>query len=98
MTSTPHLSQMTPLFFILLYLPQRHSQSFTGPKIFAQKRPSLSGLKLRSLIVSGFLTSPYDHSLTFWEEASLSLGCSKLLESSKFFINHPAQLGKVYGY
>ena len=24
-TSTPHLSQMIPLYFILLYFPQRHS-------------------------------------------------------------------------
>ena len=27
-TSTPHLSQMTPLKRIRLYLPQSHSQSF----------------------------------------------------------------------
>jgi DNA-directed RNA polymerase subunit beta' len=46
-TSTPHFSQMTPLCFIRLYLPHVHSQSFTGPNILAQKRPSLSGLKVR---------------------------------------------------
>ena len=46
-TSTPHLSQMTPRCFIRLYLPQRHSQSVTGPKIRAQNRPSRSGLKVR---------------------------------------------------
>ena len=46
-TSTPHLSQMTPRCFIRLYLPQRHSQSVIGPKIFAQNRPSRSGLKVR---------------------------------------------------
>ena len=46
-TSTPHLSQMTPRCFIRLYLPQRHSQSVTGPKILAQNSPSRSGLKVR---------------------------------------------------
>ena len=46
-TSTPHLSQTTPRCFIRLYLPQRHSQSVIGPKIFAQKSPSRSGLKVR---------------------------------------------------
>ena len=46
-TSTPHLSQTTPRCFIRLYLPQRHSQSVIGPKIFAQKRPSRSGLNVR---------------------------------------------------
>src|SRR5437868_15373084 len=33
-TSTPHLSQITPRCFMRLYLPQRHSQSVIGPKIF----------------------------------------------------------------
>jgi hypothetical protein len=47
MTSTPHLSQTTPRCFMRLYLPQLHSQSFVGPKILAQKRPSRSGLKVR---------------------------------------------------
>ena len=46
-TSTPHLSQTTPRCFIRLYLPHRHSQSVIGPKIFAQKRPSRSGLNVR---------------------------------------------------
>jgi hypothetical protein len=30
-----------------LYLPQLHSQSFTGPKIFSQNSPSFSGLNER---------------------------------------------------
>ncbi len=46
-TSTPHLSQITPRCFMRLYLPQRHSQSVTGPKMRAQNRPSRSGLKVR---------------------------------------------------
>ena len=46
-TSTPHLSQITPRCFMRLYLPQRHSQSVIGPKILAQNRPSRSGLKVR---------------------------------------------------
>ena len=46
-TSTPHLSQITPRCFMRLYLPHRHSQSVTGPKMRAQKRPSRSGLKVR---------------------------------------------------
>ena len=45
-TSTPHFSQITPLCFRLLYFPQRHSKSLIGPKIRAQKRPSLSGLNV----------------------------------------------------
>jgi len=39
-TSTPHLSQITPRCFMRLYLPHKHSQSVTGPKILAQNRPS----------------------------------------------------------
>ena len=46
-TSTPHLSQITPRCFIRLYFPHRHSQSVTGPKIRAQNNPSRSGLKVR---------------------------------------------------
>jgi len=46
-TSTPHLSQITPRCFMRLYLPQRHSQSVTGPKMRAQNKPSRSGLKVR---------------------------------------------------
>ena len=46
-TSTPHLSQTTPRCFMRLYLPHRHSQSVTGPKMRAQKRPSRSGLNVR---------------------------------------------------
>ena len=42
-TSTPQRSQMMPLCLMRLYLPQAHSQSFVGPKIFSQKRPSRSG-------------------------------------------------------
>ena len=45
-TSTPHLSQIIPLYLILLYLPQWHSQSFTGPKILSQKSPPISGLNV----------------------------------------------------
>ena len=46
-TSTPHLSHTTPLCFILLNFPHRHSQSVTGPKMRAQNSPSRSGLKVR---------------------------------------------------
>jgi hypothetical protein len=46
-TSTPHLSHTTPRYFMRLYLPHRHSQSVTGPKILAQNRPSRSGLNVR---------------------------------------------------
>ena len=42
-TSTPQRSQTMPLFLMRLYLPQAHSQSFVGPKIFSQKSPSFSG-------------------------------------------------------
>ena len=45
-TSTPHLSQTIPLYLTLLYLPQWHSQSFIGPNILSQNRPSLSGFKV----------------------------------------------------
>src|SRR3989344_6714769 len=61
-TSTPQRSQTIPLCLIFLYLPHAHSQSRVGPKIFSQKRPPFSGLKVRQLIVSGFLISPRDHS------------------------------------
>src|SRR5271156_5180267 len=64
-TSTPHLSQITPRCFMRLYLPHRHSQSVTGPKILAQNRPSRSGLKVRQLIVSGLVTSPCDQDRIF---------------------------------
>ena len=30
-----------------LYFPHKHSQSVTGPKIFAQNSPSRSGLNVR---------------------------------------------------
>ena len=46
-TSTPHLSQITPRCFIRLYFPHKHSQSVTGPKMRAQNKPSRSGLKVR---------------------------------------------------
>ena len=46
-TSTPHLSQTTPLCLIPLNFPQLHSQSRVGPKILAQNRPSRSGLNVR---------------------------------------------------
>ncbi len=40
---TPHRSQIIPLYFIPRYLPQEHSQSFSGPKIRSQNSPSFSG-------------------------------------------------------
>ncbi len=46
-TSTPHLSQITPRCFMRLYLPHKHSQSWVGPKMRAQNSPSRSGLKVR---------------------------------------------------
>jgi hypothetical protein len=46
-TSTPQRSHTMPLKRMPLYLPQAHSQSFTGPKIFSQNRPSFSGLRVR---------------------------------------------------
>src|SRR5436190_24351424 len=76
-TSTPHLSQITPRCFMRLYLPQRHSQSVTGPKMRAQNRPSRSGLKVRQLIVSGFVTSPCDQLRIFSGEARLMRIASK---------------------
>ena len=42
-TSTPHLSQITPLYLMRLYFPQKHSQSFVGPNNLSQNRPSFSG-------------------------------------------------------
>ena len=45
--STPQRSQIIPLKRMRLYLPQWHSQSLVGPKIFSQKRPSRSGLRVR---------------------------------------------------
>ena len=46
-TSTPHLSQTMPLKRTRLYLPQEHSQSFVGPKMRSQNRPSFSGFSVR---------------------------------------------------
>ena len=46
-TSTPQRSQTMPLFLMRLNLPQAHSQSCVGPKIFSQKRPSFSGRNVR---------------------------------------------------
>src|SRR5713226_3928990 len=59
-TSTLHLSQITPRCFMRLYLPHKHSQSAIGPKMRAQNSPPRSGLKVRYLIVSGLVTSPCD--------------------------------------
>ena len=42
-TLTWQRSQIIPLYFIPRYLPQEHSQSFSGPKIFSHIRPSFSG-------------------------------------------------------
>src|SRR4029079_8178365 len=69
-TSTPHLSQTTPRCFMRLYLPHKHSQSVIGPKILAQKRPSRSGLKVRELMVSALVPSPWLHDRIFSGEAS----------------------------
>ncbi len=46
-TFTPQRSQMMPLYFVPLYLPQAHSQSRSGPKIRSQNRPSRSGRYVR---------------------------------------------------
>src|SRR5699024_8558079 len=82
-TSTPQRSQTTPLYLTRLYFPQWHSQSFVGPKIRSQTKPSFSGFKVRSLIVSGFFTSPYDQERISSDEAKPILMYSKLLTSSK---------------
>ena len=42
-TLTPQRSQIIPLYFMPRYLPQAHSQSFSGPKMRSQKSPSFSG-------------------------------------------------------
>ena len=42
-TFTPQRSQIMPLYFMPRYLPQVHSQSFSGPKMRSQNRPSFSG-------------------------------------------------------
>ena len=42
-TFTPQRSQTMPLCLMPLYLPQKHSQSFSGPKMRSQKSPSRSG-------------------------------------------------------
>ena len=42
-TFTPQRSQIIPLYFMPRYLPQEHSQSFSGPKIFSHISPSFSG-------------------------------------------------------
>src|ERR1700733_12756555 len=70
-TSTPHLSQITPRCFMRLYLPHKHSQSAMGPKMRAQNNPSRSGLKVRCLMVSGLVTSPCDQLRIFSGEARL---------------------------
>src|SRR5258708_31332708 len=51
-TSTPHLSQMTPRCFIRLYFPHRHSQSVTGPKMRAQKDRKSTRLNSSHQIIS----------------------------------------------
>ncbi len=45
-TSTPHFSQTIPLYLPRLYLPQWHSQSFVGPKMRSQYKPSFSGFNV----------------------------------------------------
>src|ERR1035438_10168780 len=94
-TSTPHLSQITPRCFMRLYLPHRHSQSVTGPKMRAQKSPSRSGLKVRELMVSGLVTSPCDQLRIFSGDASMMRIASKSvmgLESSNGFERNKATL------
>src|SRR4029079_16031650 len=83
-TSTPHLSQITPRCFMRLYLPHRHSQSAIGPKIFAQNKPSRSGLDVRELIVWGLVTAPNDHDMIFSGEASEMRIASKSARSEVF--------------
>jgi len=46
-TFTPQRSQIMPLCFVPLYLPQAHSQSRSGPKMRSQNRPSFSGRYVR---------------------------------------------------
>src|SRR5436305_14549942 len=57
-TSTPHLSDVTPRCFIRLYLPQIHSHSVPGPTLRAQKPPPRSGSKLPQLMLSAVVASP----------------------------------------
>ena len=40
---TPHLSHVMFLCLMPLYLPHEHSQSFSGPKMRSQNKPSRSG-------------------------------------------------------
>src|ERR1700734_1491886 len=98
-TSTPHLSQITPRCFMRLYLPQRHSQSVTGPKMRAQNKPSRSGLKVRELMVSGLVTSPCDQLRIFSGEASMMRIASKsvmgLVSSNGFERNKATLLGRL---
>ena len=42
-TLTPQRSHTMPLYFMPRYLLHAHSQSFSGPKIRSQNRPSFSG-------------------------------------------------------
>ena len=42
-TLTPQRSQIMPLYFMPRYFPHAHSQSFSGPKIRSQNKPSRSG-------------------------------------------------------
>src|SRR3569832_537402 len=96
-TSTPHLSQITPRCFMRLYLPQRHSQSVTGPLLWALFFPLRFGLLVRLLMVSGFVTSPCDHDRIFSGEASMMRMASKsvigLVSSNGFERNKATLLG-----
>src|SRR6202040_71047 len=105
-TSTPHLSQMTPRCFIRLYLPHRHSQSVTGPKMRAENKPSRSGVEGRLLIVSGFVTSPCDQLRIFSGEARLirmasksaiGFAMSKGLERYKVVLHFPRSYAAARG-
>src|SRR5690625_3954669 len=69
-TSTPQRSQTMPLYLTRLYLPQLHSQSLVGPKIFSHNSALRSRLSLLWLIVSGFFTSPKDEERIFSDDAN----------------------------
>src|ERR1700739_1392676 len=93
-TSTPHLSQITPRCFMRLYLPHKHSQSVTGPKMRAQNKPSRSGLKVREVMVSGLVTSPCDQLRIFSGEARLMRIASK--SAITFAISNGLERNKVF--
>src|SRR3954469_7943126 len=67
----------------------------------AQNSPSRSGLKVRELIVSGFLISPYDHErmrsglaieMRIWSKLCGPETCPKMFINS--FIEDPSPVGR----